>query len=416
MGGIMASVASVILVLSAADTLRRVRTPDMRRDIEDALSEPPADALGISVAQVVDLLRVLSYVSAVLAGVALVLAIFAMQRHNGARIGFTVLAGLLLAALPVAGLMPFFLVVAAFLLWSRPARAWFSGEPLPVEAPRAAQPPATSQPPAEPWGPPASSPWAPSAQPGPPDTDQAPAVGETPVPPPAQRPFGEAAPAVAPTPDRTVDAPADQPVPPAGWAASWTPAYAAVPLRRPATVTAAAVITWVCTSVVAGAMGLFMGVLVAGGDSFVSEVQQQAAASDLIVSDEQVLAVGWALAAGSVLWCLVGSILAVFAFKGSNAGRIGLVVSATLTALFSLVAILSLVSVVTLFLGALVVMLLFMGGANEWYASKRAPASMVPPGYPGPQQGPQPGQPYPPAGPPAGPQQSRPKRQRNQPW
>lgn len=408
MGGIMASVASVILVLSAADTLRRLRTPDMRRDIEDALSEPPADSLGISVAQVVDLLRVLAYVSAVLAGVALVLAIFAMQRHHGARIGFTVLAGLLLAALPVAGLMPFFLVVAAFLLWSRPARAWFSGEPLPVEAPPAAQLQQPSQPPAEPWGPPASSPWGPPpAQPGQGDADQAPASGGAAVPPPATRPFGEAGPAQAPapTPDGSVARPEGQPVPPAGWAGSWMPAYAAVPPRRPATVTAAAVITWVCSSVVAGAMGLFMGVLVAGGDSFVSEVQQQAAASDLIVSDEQVLAVGWALAAGSVLWCLVGSILAVFAFKGSNAGRIGLVVSASLTALFSLVAILSLVSVVTLFLGALVVMLLFMGGANEWYASKRAPASMVPPGYPRPQQGPQPG-----------PQQPRPKRQRNQPW
>src|SRR5687767_7207081 len=136
MAAVMGVISSVVLVLSLFDTLGRLRTPAMREVVDEFLAEAPGSSLGLDTAQVVDWMRVLAFTSGALAAMGLVFAVFVLQRHRGARIGFTVVAVLLLLTVPVAGLMPFFLAVAALLLWQQPARDWYAGRvPVPADGP-----------------------------------------------------------------------------------------------------------------------------------------------------------------------------------------------------------------------------------------------------------------------------------------
>ena len=70
-------------------------------------------------------------------------------------------------------------------------------------------------------------------------------------------------------------------------------------------------------------------------------------------------------------WCVIACVLAVFAMRRSNVSRILLVISATVAGLLSLLAIGSVVSALWLLACIAVVVLLFTGGAGDWYARRR---------------------------------------------
>jgi hypothetical protein len=82
------------------------------------------------------------------------------------------------------------------------------------------------------------------------------------------------------------------------------------------------------------------------------------------------------------VWSLIATILGVLVLRRSNGARIALVVSSAMTILLSLLAIGSGVSAITLIGGIAVIILLFTGGASEWFKRKNAAA----PGIPGVQQ------------------------------
>lgn len=418
MAAVMAAVGSVILVISLFDTLGRLRTPDTREEIARFLSEPPGSSLDIEVAQVVDAMRVLAFVSGALAAAALVFAVFVLQRHVGARIGFTVVAALLLVTIPVAGLMPLFLLTAAVLMWSRPARDWYAGRaPQPAPArptPTRPTPPETAASPGRPdapaqgaeqqWGD-QPAPLPQSAEPSPVAPPPSSHLFGTPLRPEDQPPAAWGAPAPSPEALQPPTAPA--------WSAPQQPS--SVGQRRPTTVTVAAILTWVGSAAVAGVMLLLMAVLASGGDAFVEEFDRAASGTQVSLSREEILAVGWAVSSILMLWSLAAAVLAVMAFRRSQAGRIGLVVSAGATAMMSLLLVLSIVSLVTLFLSVATVALLFMGGANDWYARRTPPAGYGPPatGYGPPAAGHGQQQAPPVQAPPA--QPPRP-RERPKPW
>lgn len=71
-----------------------------------------------------------------------------------------------------------------------------------------------------------------------------------------------------------------------------------------------------------------------------------------------------------LVWSVIAIVLAALAMKGRNRARITLVVSAAVTAVFALLAITSLLSGIWLIGAVTVIVLLFTGGANEWYAEK----------------------------------------------
>ena len=145
-------VGCLVLVIDLFDTMAHTRTVDARDGIASFLSKPPGDGLGLSVDQVLELWRVVLLLSGALAAAAFVMGIFLIQRHNGARIGFTVAAGLLLLAMPAVGVVPVVLAVAATGLWSEAARDWFAGRaPRPKPAPETTPSRFTVEPPKG-WG------------------------------------------------------------------------------------------------------------------------------------------------------------------------------------------------------------------------------------------------------------------------
>jgi hypothetical protein len=179
------------------------------------------------------------------------------------------------------------------------------------------------------------------------------------------------------------------------------------------TVTIAAVLTWVGAGVTATLMLAFVAILAVGGDAFVREFERAAQDTDITLSANQVMAIGWSVAAVFLVWSLAAIVLAVLAFRRSNAARIALVVSSVMAALLSLFGITSGLSAITLILAVATVVLLFTGGANQWYSRRSGQGTLPPPGAWGP---PAPGQqatPYPPPPyqPPYQPPAERPK-----PW
>jgi hypothetical protein len=408
----MSVIGSLVLVLGLFDTLGQLRTPSAREAVDKFLADPPGNSLGIDTAQVIDLLRALAFVSGALAAMGLVFAVFVLQRHRGARIGFTVVAVLLLLTVPVAGLMPFFLAVAAVLLWSQPARDWFLGR-VPVAAGAAAartvplmsesagsdprpDPPRGSDDVTQPETPP------PYGQPpfgqAPYGQGYPPPYGQPGYPPPG---YGQPYPQAYPQPYAQ---PYAQPHP-QSYAQPYPQPYAQGygqppgqsgrdPEKRPLAVTLAVVLTWIGAGCTALLMLAFMAILGAGGDSFVEEFDRAARESDVSLSADQVTTLGWVIASVLLVWSLISIVLGVFTLRRSNPARYALVVSAAMTALLSLLAIMSVLSAVTLLMAGATLVMLFAGGANQWFNHRSGQGGYPPAGpYDGYGQQPPPEQP-----------------------
>ena len=220
-----------------------------------------------------------------------------------------------------------------------------------------------------PYGPPPSqNPYGqpPSGQPASP-------YGEQPAPP--QNPYGEQ-PAQQQNP---YGAPAQQPgygqPPPYG---GQQPAYGQPGYgyggpasdKRPGSVTGAAVITLIFSGLSLLLYAFILVALVVARDEVLDEITQEPGFEDTGISADSAFGAIVAVVCVLLVWCLIACILAVLVLRRSNAARITLVVSSAVTALFSLLAIGSLVSAITLLAGVAVIVLLFVGGANEWFKGK----------------------------------------------
>jgi hypothetical protein len=68
-----------------------------------------------------------------------------------------------------------------------------------------------------------------------------------------------------------------------------------------------------------------------------------------------------------VVWSLIAVVLAVFVLRRSNTARILLVISASVVAVLSLLTIAGGATVVTLVASVATILLLFVGGAGDWF-------------------------------------------------
>jgi hypothetical protein len=130
MAGWVALVGSVLMVLTLFDSVSRLQTVEFRDSIDEFLSTPPGNGLGLEIGQAQEILRGLMLFSGAAAAAATVLAIYVLQRHNAARIGFTIAAVAIMLTAPVSGgFLPIMIAFSAIMLWTRPARDWFAGVP-----------------------------------------------------------------------------------------------------------------------------------------------------------------------------------------------------------------------------------------------------------------------------------------------
>ena len=131
---------------------------------------------------------------------------------------------------------------------------------------------------------------------------------------------------------------------------------------------AAGVITIVLSAITA-VLFAFVAVSAARDDSAVPAPGAATAEDPTALPAPALLAISVVL----VIWSVVAVALGVLTMRGHGRARIGLVISASVAALLGLLAIVTLISLVTFGAGVAVVILLFTGGANEWFAARELP-------------------------------------------
>lgn len=401
MAGWVAVVGSALVVATLFDSVAQIHSIEMRESVNEFLATSPGKGLGLDTAQILGILRGMMLFAGATAAAATVLAIYVLQRNNGARLGFTIAAVAIMFTAPVTG-SPFSVVVAAaaMMLWTRPARDWFAGR----------SPASAAQ---EPRGTTVSSEQPPSGENPPSEWPRMPdPSGDRPAPPPTQG-FGSPSgpeqnqPGQPGQPGQSGQAwpppaygqqPQQYPAPQYGQ--QYGPQYGGGPGygrpqdpdKRPTTVTIAAWLTWGFSALTLVAFMFVVLVMLAAKDDFIDAMRTEPEFEQLNVNTDDIVAAIWVVSAIVVIWCVASIVLAVLAYRRQNWARITLVVSAAAVTLFSLLAITSIVSAVTLIAGAATIALLFTGGANQWY-SRRAGGY---PSYPYPPQGQYGGSPYPP--------------------
>jgi hypothetical protein len=346
----MSTVACVLLVFSLFDAMTQIHSTETQQSVQKFLSSGPGSGLGLHVDGVIDLLRAVVLLSGAFAAAGVILSVFTLRRHRGARIGLSVVAVLMLFSTTfVAGLLPFVVALAASMLWRREARDWFDGrEPGPRSGRQQQVPPPVQ---------------APVQAPG-----QAP--GPALAPPPASRAFGTQ--------------PALQPL------GTWAPPVAAPPSthagdRRPPAVTTAAAITCVFAGVTTLLLAVLALALLVQQGELLSALQKNPEIAGKGYASGDLAAALWLIVAFGIFWSLAAIALAVLAFHRVRAGQLGLLVSAVLAGVLGVATfVVPVAAVVT-------VVLLLRGETNRWFAGHgttdavspgRAPSSDRPPAPP----------------------------------
>ena len=163
---------------------------------------------------------------------------------------------------------------------------------------------------------------------------------------------------------------------------------------RPATVTAAGWITIVLSGLSAALFAVGALLFLVARDSFVDEMERVPEFEQANIDPDSIVGVMVAFMLLLVIWAVIAMVLGIFVLRRSNAARILLVISSVVTALGSLLLIASGISAVWLIASIAVVVMLFVGGAGDWFKRTNA--------YPGGPGGPagggygsqQPGSPY----------------------
>ena len=376
---------SLFVLVSAFEQMAGVQSLDTRRAVQDFLAEPPADGLGVGVQDVLDALRVMVLITGACATASLILGIQVLQRSRSARLALSLLAvPLFVCGLVVGGIMSSFVAAAVVMLWVQPARDWFNGK----EAAAATRDTRFDR------VPPSSQAQTGAVQPGP-QGQQGPQT----YPPAAEVPPVVSAPVGEQSPGQVGQEPAGSgdPRPWSGFGTAGTgsagapvtyppvtrqPDPAAYSLQErsgrrapaPQPVVWACVLTWVMSSLVGVAMGLTALALAAAPGPLFEEMDRRD--PDLLSSagmsqDDLRLAV-MVVAGVIVLWCVLASLVAVFALRRVPVGRVLLMVSASVAALVCLVgAVLgSPLLVVPLVACGGTMALLMRPEVTEWYAGR----------------------------------------------
>ncbi|QBX55742.1 hypothetical protein EXE58_09935 [Nocardioides seonyuensis] len=147
---------------------------------------------------------------------------------------------------------------------------------------------------------------------------------------------------------------------------------------RPATVTAAGWITIVLSGLSALLYAFIALMFFVARDQVVNELERQPEFRDLDVDLDSIVGALVAVMLVLTVWSLVAVVLGVFVLRRSNVARILLVISSAVVALGALLSILSGISAVWLVATLLVIVLLFVGGAGDWFARRGTPDPYAP--------------------------------------
>lgn len=307
---------------------------ETQKSVEQFLSEPPGDGLGLSAADVVTALRALAMVAGACATAAGILGFYVLRRSRSARVGLAVLAlPLFVSGMAAGGFLPAVVVAATAMLWFQPSRDWFDGVVRRPAVEAATSTAATEDPPESPAGPPVP----------PPSTEPRPMAG-----------FGTApvgyAPAVAPPGPHPFDRPGG----------------------RPARLLWACILTWTVCGLAIAVMALSVLVLLAAPDVVFDEMHRQN--PDLAsegLTDSEIRSATFVLAAFVLVWGSAAVLFAVQAFRRVGWARLALLVSAAVAGVVCLVgSVFNLLLALPLVACLVTVALLLQPDVRAWFRSR----------------------------------------------
>lgn len=142
------------------------------------------------------------------------------------------------------------------------------------------------------------------------------------------------------------------------------------PDKRPGTVLAAGIVTIASSALTLVVLLIGLLGLSASRQEFIDELNRNADFQSVDVSADQLVSVIQVFIGVFAVWALVGILLGVLVMRRSKVARILLVISAGLVVALGLLAITSVFSGLWVLAGGAVIALLFMGGANDWYARR----------------------------------------------
>ncbi len=128
LAGWLVVAGSVVVVLMAFDQVSTLRSLENREAVEEYLSKPPGNSLGLGVQGALTLMRITAMVAAACAAASAILGWQVLQRSKGARVALSLLAvPLFVSGLIGGGVVSAIVVAAIVMLWFQPARDWFDG-------------------------------------------------------------------------------------------------------------------------------------------------------------------------------------------------------------------------------------------------------------------------------------------------
>lgn len=140
--------------------------------------------------------------------------------------------------------------------------------------------------------------------------------------------------------------------------------------KRPGTVLAAGIVTIVSSALTLVLLLLGLLGLSASRQDFIDELNRNADFQSVDVTADQLVSVIQVFIGVFAVWALVGILLGVLVMRRSKVARILLVISSGLVVAGGLLTITSVFSGLWVLAGGAVIGLLFMGGANDWYARR----------------------------------------------
>lgn len=350
--GWLVVVGSVAVVLTALDQAAGLHSLHTREAVEDYLSKPPGDELGLGVQGGLTMLRVLTTVSAVAGAAGAVLGWYALQRSKAARWGLTVLAvplflvGFSFHGLVDGGVFPAMVGAAVIIMWMRPTRDWYDGKaPAPPSLP---------------------------TQPGPSGEQQAHRDPLLDLPPPTAPPLHPTPYASQSAPPHLASQPAPQPAPQPGQHPGQQPV-----LRRPAAVTWACVLAWLSTAAVFGLLGMVVVMMVAApGDVLDAAHRANPDLADQGVTDADLKALTYVICGVAMAWSAAAAVLAVLAWRRVRWAATWLAISAGLASALCLLTVIGALSpalLVPLAACAATVALLLRPESLAWFRRSAQP-------------------------------------------
>jgi hypothetical protein len=325
-------IGCALIVASVFERVAGLGSLETQKSIEQFLSEPPGDGLGLDAGEVVTALRVLSMVAGACATAAAILGFYVLQRSRSARLGLAVLAlPLFVSGMAVGGFLSALVVAAIVMLWLQPSRDWFDGV-VRRPAVEAAAEMARVEPEA-PLGTP--TPAAPASEPRP------------------MTGFGTA--------------PVGYPHPPTP-----SPAGPIGATGRPARLLWACILTWTFCGLAIFAMGLSVLVLLAAPDLVFDELHRQN--PDLAsegMTDSAIKTATFVTAGVVLAWGGAAMFFAYQAFRGVPWGRLALLFSASSAAAVCVVgAVVNVLLALPLVACLVTVSLLMRPDVRAWFAGR----------------------------------------------